>query len=70
MAFLPILAIFTNFIALGPNFGLPNHFRCLESVIFELSGVENRGVGPKISILVLIVPYILMYGIFTHFRRF
>jgi hypothetical protein len=47
-----------------------NNFRCLDSVIFELRGVRNGGVGPKISILVLIFPYILRYGIFTNFGQF
>jgi hypothetical protein len=41
-----------------------------ESVIFEFSRVENGGVGAKMNILVMIFPYILMYGIFTNFAHF
>ena len=41
-----------------------------ESVIFELSRVENGGVGPKMSIFVLLFPDILMYDIFTNFGDF
>ena len=41
-----------------------------EYVVFDLSGDENVGVGRKINILVLIFPYILIYGIFTNFCHF
>ena len=44
-----------------------------ESVIFEVRRVENGGVRPTLSILVLIFPYILIYTtvtIFTNFDHF
>jgi hypothetical protein len=42
-AFLPISAIFTNFIALGHNLVLPDHFRCLK-LSYSSSAGSKMGV--------------------------
>ena len=69
MRFYQFWQFLTNFRHLGLNLGIPNHFSCL-GVVFEIRGVANEGVGPKLSILVLIFPYILICGIFTNFGQF
>jgi hypothetical protein len=70
MAFLPILTIYDQLYSLGTQFWATQSLKVSESVIFELNRVENGGLGPKMNILVLIVPYILMYGILPIFAIF
>ena len=40
---------------LGPNFGVIDNWECLKTIRNGLSGVENGGIGTKMSTLVLLV---------------
>ena len=40
---------------LGPNFGVIDNWECLKIIRNGLSGVENGGIGTKMSTLVLLV---------------
>ena len=56
MVILPILGGFGAHSApLGPNSGVTNNRECFETIINGLSGVENGGIGTKMSTLAILV---------------
>jgi hypothetical protein len=59
----------TNCIALGPNFGLPNHFKCLK-VLYSSSAGLKMGYRTKNEHPSSDSSICLMYGIFTNFGHF